>query len=86
MQQAGGRNITGYEYASVAQIGTGFLKSLYMTGVGMPQFCRRGMATGELAHYFERRFFLIKPTCSAPFPVYPEVWISPVVARQEENL
>jgi hypothetical protein len=28
------------------------------------------MATGELAHYFER-LFLVKPTCSAPFPVYP---------------
>jgi hypothetical protein len=29
------------------------------------------MATGELAHCFERGFFPIKPTCSAPFPVYP---------------
>jgi hypothetical protein len=29
------------------------------------------MGTGELARCFERRFFPIKPTCSAAFPVYP---------------
>jgi hypothetical protein len=42
-----------------------------MARTAMPQLYRRDIATGELAHYFERRFFLIKPTCSAPFPVYP---------------
>jgi hypothetical protein len=31
------------------------------------------VATGELAHCFERRFFLIKPTCSAAFPIYSGV-------------
>jgi hypothetical protein len=29
--------------------GGGFLKSLKMTGVGMPQFYERDIATGELA-------------------------------------
>jgi hypothetical protein len=29
------------------------------------------IATGELAHCLKRRVFLIKPTCSSPFPVYP---------------
>jgi hypothetical protein len=42
------------------------------------------IATGELAHYFERRFFLMKPTCSAPFPVYPGGMISLVAVRRRE--
>jgi BON domain len=42
-----------------------------MAGVGMPQLYGRDIATGGLAHYFDRRFF-IKPTCSAAPPVYPE--------------
>jgi hypothetical protein len=29
------------------------------------------MPRSELAQYFGQRFFLIKPTCSVPFPVYP---------------
>ena len=36
----------------------------------MPRFRKWEKATGGLAHYFDRRFF-IKPTCSAAFPVYP---------------
>ena len=35
----------------------------------MPQRYGRDISTGELAQYFDRRFF-IKPTCSALFPVY----------------
>ena len=35
---------------STAQICAGFLKVPIMTGVGMPHFYRRGMATGELVH------------------------------------
>ena len=43
------------------------------------------MATGELALYFQQRFFLIKPTCSAAFPIYAEGMDMPVI-RQEGNL
>jgi hypothetical protein len=32
-------------------LGTGFLKSHDMAGVGMPQFYGREIATGELAHW-----------------------------------
>jgi hypothetical protein len=36
----------------------------------MPRFRKWEKTTGELALYFGQRFFLIKPTCSAAFPVY----------------
>jgi hypothetical protein len=42
-----------------------------MARTAMPRFYGRDKATGVLAHQFDPRFFLVKPTCSAPFPVYP---------------
>jgi hypothetical protein len=56
-----------------------------MARTRMPQLYGGEIATGELAHYFDRRFF-IKPTCSAAPPVYPGGMDISSSNRTEENL
>jgi hypothetical protein len=52
------------------QIGEGFVKVFRTAAAGCLVLLGR-YSNGRLAHYFERRLFFIKPTCSAPLPVYP---------------
>jgi hypothetical protein len=56
-----------------------------MARTAMPQLYGGEIATGELAHYFDRRFFINLLALRLPRSIL-EVWISPVPIGQEGNL